>query len=45
MRAVGASSGIETTQGVFMIVALKEGKMVRIEFATSLEDAMAGDRP
>jgi hypothetical protein len=44
MRAVGGSSGIETTQGVFMIVTLEEGKMIKIDFATSLDEAMAGTR-
>ena len=39
MRAVGGSSGIETTQSVVMIVSLKDSKMVRIDFATSLEEA------
>jgi len=43
MRAVGGASGIETTQGVFIIVSLKEGKMVRIDFATSLEAARRGE--
>ena len=42
MRAVGGSSGIETTQEVVMVVTLRDQKMVRIDFATSLEDARAG---
>ena len=42
MRAVGGSSGIETTQGVVMVVSVKDSLMVRIDFATSLEDAKAG---
>ena len=42
MRAVGGASGIETTQGVFMIATLRDGKMIRIDFATSLEAAKAG---
>ena len=42
MRAVGGSSGIETTQEVVMVVTLRDQKMVRIDFATSLEDAKAG---
>ena len=41
MRAVGGSSGIETTQEVVMVVALRDRKMVRIDFATSLEEASA----
>ena len=45
MRAVGGSSGIETTQKVFIIAHLKGSKMVRIDFATSLEEAMPGGRP
>jgi len=45
MRAVGGSSGIETEQEVVMIVTLRDEKMVRIDFATSLEEAMAGGRP
>ena len=45
MRAVGGASGIETTQDVVLIVGLKEGKMVRIDFATGLEEAMSGGRP
>jgi hypothetical protein len=42
MRAVGGSSGIETTQGVVMVVSVKDSLMIRIDFATSLEDAKAG---
>ena len=42
LRAVGGASGIETTQGVVMIVALKDSKMVRIDFALSVEAARAG---
>ena len=42
MRAVGGSSGIETTQEVVMVVALRDRKMVRIDFATSLEQARQG---
>jgi ketosteroid isomerase-like protein len=42
MRAVGGSSGIETTQGVVMVVTLKDSLMIRIDFAISLEDAKAG---
>ena len=45
MRAVGGASGIEATQEVFLIVAVKDGKMARIDFATSLEEAMSGGRP
>jgi hypothetical protein len=45
MRAVGGSSGIETTQEVVLVVTLREGKMVRIDFATSLDEAMPGGRP
>ncbi len=44
MRAVGSSSGIETAQGVVMVVTLRDEKMLRIDFATSLEQAMSGDR-
>ena len=43
MRAVGGASGIETTQEVVMIVTVRESRMVRIEFATSLERARAGE--
>ncbi|HYH61399.1 MAG TPA: nuclear transport factor 2 family protein [Solirubrobacterales bacterium] len=43
MRAVGGASGIETTQSVFMIATLRDGKMIRIAFATSLEAAKAGE--
>ncbi len=42
MRAVGGASGIETTQGVFIVATLRDGKMVHIAFATSLEDAKEG---
>ena len=42
MRAVGGASGIETTQEVVMVVTLREQKMVRIDFATGLEEAMEG---
>lgn len=45
MRAVGGSSGIETTQEVVLVVTLRDGKMVRIDFATSLDEAMPGGRP
>jgi ketosteroid isomerase-like protein len=45
MRAVGGSSGIETTQEVVLVVTLCEGKMIRIDFTTSLEEAMPGGRP
>ena len=38
MRAVGGASGIETTQEVVIVVTLRDGKMVRIDFATSLEE-------
>lgn len=43
MRAVGGSSGIETTQGVVMIVSLEDSLMTRIAFATSVEAARAGE--
>jgi hypothetical protein len=42
MRAVGGASGIETTQGVFIVASLRDGKMIHIAFATSLEDAKEG---
>ncbi len=42
MRAVGGSSGIETKQEVVMVVALRDQKMMRIDFAINLEDAKAG---
>jgi ketosteroid isomerase-like protein len=42
MRAVGGSSGIETTQGVVMVVTVKDSLMVRIDFALSVDDARAG---
>ena len=42
MRAVGSSSGIEATQGVVMVVSVRDSLMIRIDFATSLEDARAG---
>jgi len=44
MRAVGGGSGIETTQDVVLIVSLRDGQMARIDFATSLEEAMSGGR-
>lgn len=43
MTAVGGASGIEATQSVVMVVTLKDSRMVRIDFATSLEAARAGD--
>jgi ketosteroid isomerase-like protein len=42
MRAVGGASGIETTQEVVMVVTLRDQKMVRIDFATGLEEAKEG---
>jgi ketosteroid isomerase-like protein len=42
MRAVGGASGIETTQEVVMVVTLRNQKMIRIDFATGLEEAMEG---
>jgi hypothetical protein len=42
LRAVGGSSGIETTQGIVMIVSVKDSRMTRIDFALTLEDARAG---
>ena len=43
MRAVGGASGIETTQQVVLIVTVRDSKMARIDFATSVEDARAGE--
>jgi hypothetical protein len=43
LRAVGGSSGIETTQDVVMIVSLKDSQMIRIDFALSVEAARAGE--
>jgi len=43
MRAVGGSSGIETTQGVVMVVSVKDSLMIRIDFAASVEAALAGE--
>lgn len=45
MRAVGGASGIETTREIVLLVTLRDGKMIRIDFATSLEEAMPGGRP
>jgi len=42
MRAVGAASGIETAQDVVLIVSLRDERMARIDFATTLDDARAG---
>ena len=42
MRAVGGSSGIETTQGIVMIVSVKDSLMIGIDFAMSLEAARSG---
>ena len=44
MRAVGGASGIETTQEVVMIVAVRDSQMIRIDFALSVEAARAGER-
>jgi len=41
---VGGASGIETTQEVVLIVGLRDGQMARIDFATSLDEAMSGGR-
>ena len=42
MRAVGGASGIETTQSVYMVVDIKEGKMARVDFAVTLDEAIRG---
>jgi ketosteroid isomerase-like protein len=42
MRAVGGASGIETTQEVVMVTTLRDGKMIHIAFATTLENAREG---
>ena len=42
MRAVGATCDIETAQDVVLIVSLRDGRMARIDFATTLDDARAG---
>ena len=43
MRAVGGASGIETTQGVVMVVTLRDSKMIHIAFAIGLEEAERGE--
>ena len=43
MRAVGGSSGIEASQEIVLVVTLRDEKMVRIDFATSLANARAGN--
>ena len=43
MRAVGGASGIETTQSVYMVVDIKEGKMARVDFAVTLDEAIRGE--
>ena len=45
MHAVGGASGIETSQGVVLIISVRDGKMARIDFAPTLEDAMRGGNP
>lgn len=45
MRTVGGSSGIETTQEVVLVITLRDGMMIHIDFATSLAEAMQGGRP
>jgi ketosteroid isomerase-like protein len=45
IHAVGGASGIETTQGVVLIITVKDGKMAHIGFAPTLEEAMPSGRP
>ncbi len=45
MRAVGGASGIEATQNVVLVASIRDGKMARIDFAHSLDEALGGGRP
>lgn len=42
IRAVGGASGIETSQEVYFVVTVRDSKMARLDFAASLDDAVAG---
>ena len=45
MRAVGGTSGIAATQDVILLVTVRDEKMVHIEFARTLNEAMPGGHP